>query len=627
MPGRVRGRDRPRRGQRKHPRGDDIPAVWPRPTIAPVGVTSDRCAPRGRHAVGPLVRRAGVFVIALGASLFVMGLLAPSAFAHATLSSSDPADGARLSEAPDRIALEFTEPVGLANGYLRVTDQDGSRIDDGSAQADGTRVSLGLGDDVADGSYLISYRLISADSHPIAGALAFVVGDGPLIPAFDGAEDSASDPIVSGLFDVVRWLSYVGLLLLAGPLVVAWRCWPEAFETRIVARLFRIGIGMSVGTAVLSLVTQALYVSGLPLTQIGSIDVPALVGTTYGVALLARLGLLLALAMLVSRIRPTHTGAGWPLAAGGLLVGIALTFSLAGHPIASTVPVLSVVSDLIHVLAMSIWLGGLVVLLAALLPSQDVGLFARVLPRFSTLALGSVIALLISGTVQAVVQISPLAALWSTTYGLLVALKVVGFAVLVYIGNLARTWVRDRYHVETAELDDVPVEEGPVEDGSVGGVTVADRRRSDASRTAVQGLRLSLLLEVAVGAMVLVLAAVLVATVPARSAYGEPFAQTYPVSNGSVDVTVTPAQRGPNVVHVYVLDVAGEPLEVQDLFGAAELASQGIGPIEIPLQLLSPGHYTADALDLPAAGLWELTFSIRFADADPASVTAEVLVT
>lgn len=601
-----------------------------------MGDTSKLCDSGGGHGAGNLVRRAAVVVTALVATLFVMGLLAPSAYAHATLSSSDPADGARLDDAPDRILLEFTEPVGLANGYLRVASEDGGRIDDGLAEADGTRVSLGLSDDVADGSYLISYRLISADSHPIAGALAFVVGDGPLIPAFDGAQDSASDPIVSALFHGLRWLSYIGLLLLVGPLVIGWRCWPAAFETPMVARLFRIGVGLSLASALLSLITQALYVSGLPLTQVGSIDVPAILGTTYGVVLVARLVLLLALALLASRLRPTHADVRWPLAVGGLLVGIALTFSLAGHPIASTVPVLSVVSDLVHVLAMSVWLGGLVVLLAALLPSEDVGLFARVLPRFSTLALGSIVALLVSGTVQAVVQISPLAALWSTTYGLLVSLKVVGFAVLVYIGNLARTWVRDRYRAETdedgaalsaprAELGDGPVDDSPV-DGPAGGVTVARRRRADSSRTAVQGFRLSLLLEVAVGAIVLVLAAVLVATVPARSAYAEPFAQTYPLADGSVDVTVTPAQRGPNVVHVYVFDAAGEPADVLAVFGTAEFAGQDIGPIDIAVQLLSPGHYSADVLDLSVAGLWELTFVIRFVHTESASVTAEVQV-
>ncbi len=122
------------------------------------------------------MRRVCAVVGFLASVLFGSVLFGPSAFAHATLTSAEPADGERLDSAPDRIELTFSEPVSLANGYLRVIDESGNRVDDATPQTAGNTVSVGMRADVPDGSFLISYRFISADSHPIAGALAFVVG-------------------------------------------------------------------------------------------------------------------------------------------------------------------------------------------------------------------------------------------------------------------------------------------------------------------------------------------------------------------------------------------------------------------------------------------------------------------
>lgn len=590
------------------------------------------------------VRRLLAAVAFLAATLFSSVLLAPSAFAHATLSSSNPADGARLDAVPDQVELAFSEPVGLASGYLRVTDENGDQVDDGSPESDGGRVAVGLREDVADGSFLVSYRLISTDSHPIAGALAFVVGDGPLVAATDAQAGSSSDPVVSAVFSVVRWLSYAGLVLLVGPLVIAALSWSAARTVPALRRLFRLGLVVSLGVAALSVVVQALNVSGRPLTGLLSIDLPAILGSTYGVAMLVRIALITALALQVrwtfAQARAEldsgiSTAPAVFLAGGAALLGIALTYSASGHPIGSRIPALSVLSDAVHVLAMAIWLGGLVVLVLGLLPQHDTGLLARVLPRFSTLALICIGALLISGSVQAVLEISPLAALWSTTYGLLVTLKVIGLAVLVALGNAARTWVRSRYDGPDGP-DDEPdavladagsVAPGPVPDGgNAAAVALAERRARPESST-YEGLRRSLLLEVGVAAVVLGLAAVLVATVPARTSYSAPFAESIALPDGgSVDVTVEPARSGLNLMHIYLLDDSGQPLEVLEVTASAELAAQEIGPLEIPLQPTGPSHYTATGFSFPVAGLWELRVAIRLGEFDASSVTTEVPV-
>jgi len=577
------------------------------------------------------MRRAGAFVALLAGTLLGAVLMAPSASAHATLSSSDPADGARLDEVPERVVLTFSEAVGLANGFVRVTDEADAQVDDGSPVADGGRVSVGLRDDLPDGSYLISYRLTSSDSHPIGGALAFVVGDGALLDPEDGAagaNGSTGDPVVNAVFSIVRWLSYAGLVLLVGPLVISGLCWAATRTVPALFRLFGLGAGLSIGTALLSVVLQALYVSGAPLTRVLSADVPAALGTRYGTGMLVRVALVAILVMSIRWAVLTRPAIGddatfgvrppaefW--AAAVPLVAIALTFSAAGHAVASSTPALSIVSDCVHVLAMSIWLGGLVALVVVL-PQRDTAVLSRVLPRLSTVALVCVGALLVSGSVMAVLEIAPLAALWSTTYGLLVTLKVIGFAILVTLGKVARTRVRARYAASTKAADARPLTQDPFDEPDD-----PDRDPDLGPR----GLRRSLLLEAGVAAIVLVLAAVLVATVPARAAYTAPFAESIALpEGGSVEVTVQPARSGPNLVHIYLFDEAGQPWEVREVTAVAELSAQQIGPLDIPLEPAGAGHYVASGVAFPTAGLWELTISVRLGEFDASTVRAEVPV-
>src|SRR5438105_1012249 len=101
-------------------------------------------------------------------------LLAPVASAHAVVVGSTPADGARLANAPSAVIIRFDESVGLSLGYLRVVDQAGRRVDTGAANHPagvGSSIAVSLKSGLGDGSYLASFRVLSADSHPIAGSI------------------------------------------------------------------------------------------------------------------------------------------------------------------------------------------------------------------------------------------------------------------------------------------------------------------------------------------------------------------------------------------------------------------------------------------------------------------------
>ena len=123
------------------------------------------------------MRRDLVLVGVLGGLLGSALILAGSASAHATLVSSDPLDGARLKAGPSSVSITFDEKVGLGSlGYLHVINQQGKRVESGGAyhpNGSGAKVAVNLPSGLPDGTYTESYRVVSADSHPIAGVVRF----------------------------------------------------------------------------------------------------------------------------------------------------------------------------------------------------------------------------------------------------------------------------------------------------------------------------------------------------------------------------------------------------------------------------------------------------------------------
>ncbi|HEV2887863.1 MAG TPA: copper resistance CopC family protein, partial [Jatrophihabitans sp.] len=178
-----------------------------------------------------------LLAVLAGAVLSV--LLASPASAHTVLVGSDPADGGRLAQSPAAVTLRFNEQVGLQLGYLRVVDPAGRRVDSGPVTHPGgvgSSVSVALKPGLGDGSYLASYRVISADSHPVAGSIRFVVGDGPL-DAGSGASGSAPvERAVSTGLAISHWLSFAGVGLVGGSWLV-FTLWPAGRRRRAIRTL------------------------------------------------------------------------------------------------------------------------------------------------------------------------------------------------------------------------------------------------------------------------------------------------------------------------------------------------------------------------------------------------------
>jgi copper transport protein len=118
--------------------------------------------------------------------------------------------------------------------------------------------------------------------------------------------------------------------------------------------------------------------------------------------------------------------------------------------------------------------------------------------------------------------------------------------------------------------------------------------------------------ELAIAIAVLVVTAFLVNAVPARQAVALPFATSWTTLGVQVNADVSPARVGPgNVVHIYVLSAAGRPNAVPELDATLTPPDSSIGPITVPLRLVSPGHYSAERVDFPIPGTWVLKVKIR----------------
>jgi copper transport protein len=291
-----------------------------------------------------------------------------------------------------------------------------------------------------------------------------------------------------------------------------------------------------------------------------------------------------------------------------------------GHPVAGPWPVLATLIAMAHVGAMAVWLGGLAGLLAALVrsstPAEEV---ATGLSRFSQLAFGSVVVLVVSGILQAVREVASPTALVTTTYGWLLVLKVCLVLLALAAAGVSRVWVQQRLGVHRSRPPRKRSLTAHAFAASEAEETAADTRRRAQSESATEhlpALRRSLLVEVVLAAVVLAVTSVLVATPPARSAVSQPVDVTLPLQGGageqgSVQISVDPAQPGPNILDIDLFDDAGSLTQPAGIEVALTEPAQELGPIDVDLVPAGPGHYSGDGMTIPTAGTWTLTVTVR----------------
>lgn len=556
-------------------------------------------------------------LLAVLAGIATTGLaFAAPASAHATVVTSTPVDGSRLSKAPATVTVVFDENVGIGGvGYLHVTNGAGKRVDAGPAfhpNGDGAKLSDRLQPGLGAGTYTASFRIVSADSHPVAGTIRFVVGNGAL--AHGSVPTGAASTSASSALDVARWVTYAGLAVLGGVWLLL-TVWPEGRDDPRARRLVWTGWAGAVAGALAELLLQGPYSAGSGALKFANTTlIDNTLHSTYGQLHSVRLVLLGLFALLLARSMRTGAARAPVDAAAGLLgVGVAVTVSAAGHADTTNPNWLSIPLDTLHLLAMAAWVGGLVMLLVAVLPRREPGESAAAVPAFSSVAFVSVVVLALTGTYAAWRGIGTVHAILTTTYGLLVLAKVVLFVGLIALGNVSRGVVRRRYRpraVAFAMTDAVLLES---EDEPA--------RTDEQFEVEHERLRRAVVVETAIALIVLALTSVLVAEPRGREAlaaqYREPVRATAPYSSGHrIAVTSDPGTHG-----TVQLTVDLGTVRPKSVTATATQPDKQIGPVPVPLTRVGAETYDG-SVALPAAGRWRIDLVVTTSAFDATTTSA-----
>ncbi|WP_405751040.1 copper resistance protein CopC [Streptomyces sp. NBC_00012] len=624
----------------------------------------------------------------------VFGLLlggAGPASAHAALTGSDPQDGAVVATAPKEVTLTFSEQVALGDDSVRILDPDGKRADTGAAPRDlqsGSTVRYGvsLHTGLPDGTYTVAWQAVSADSHPVSGAFTFSVG-APSKTAVALPTEKAGGGLVGTLYGIARYAAYAGFILLAGGSAFVLACWQRGAGARPLQRLVVRGwMTLTVATLAMLLLRNPYTGSGKLADAFDLDGLQAVLDTKPGAALVSRLLLLGASALFIAVLFGTYPrrederekrDLTFGLAIGGTVIaaGIAGTWALAEHASTGIQPGIAMPVDVLHLLAVAAWLGGLTALLVALYRTPDID--AAAVRRFSGIAFGSVVVLAATGVYQSWRQVGTWSALTGTGYGQLLLVKVGLVALLVGIAWISRRWTArlvtggggaeseggtpasaevlgsagagdgtppSAQAPESAGAPDASgsTAEDPARAAQLArqqaAVATAEKKRIRDADPDRSGLRRSVLAEVGVAVALLAVTTVLTSTEPARTEEEAARASTVaapaasPVEmklpfdtggtngKGTVRMEITPARTGANELHLWVDGSDGKPMDVPEVKVAFTLKSKDIGPLPVVPARLAEGHWTADGVQIPMAGNWKVAVTVRTSDIDQTTI-------
>lgn len=539
------------------------------------------------------LRRARLLAVLSG----VLVLLAwpTAAFGHATPIDSTPADGQVVTSSPTEMTVTFTEPVTLARGDNAVLDASGTAQPAGFT-VQGSVLRISPETPLGDGTHVVTWRVVSADSHPVAGGFTFAVGEATPGAITVPVSRSQRELVVARA--AAEALKYGGLLGFAGLLTFSRFLAPRAVRRHEqVRRRWHAGACAFAVSAVLgSLVLAPLTTAWEAGDSLSSVASPATwragLSSTAGVAAaMAALGIATAWA---ARAR-------WPVLMGlGLALALVSTLPV-GHTRSYGPWWLVLAADLLHVSAGAIWWGGLVGLAAVLatgsVPVRD---RAAAVTRFSTVAAAVLGALGAAGIVLFWRIGGSFEALWRTPYGWVMLVKV---ALVVPVVGVA-AWNRRVLLRRVAGRD---------------------------ARAAVGLLRRTVGAEALLLSAVLVVTGALVGQTPPpradRVVVGVPTVQRLDLTvgqQGRAEVMVLPARRGTNVITLMLVDARGRPI---DLVAPPELrvslARAGVGSTHRSLVRTGPGRWEATA-DMPVPGPWRVTVAVRLSRFDEPVVAGDV---
>lgn len=498
----------------------------------------------------------------------LLALVPTVAGAHAQLSASVPADSAVLERPPETLILRFNEPVEAVS--LRLIGSSGFLKTLDTPKTVDRELNIDLPPNVTAGSYAVAWRVLSADAHPVGGTIGFSVGTGSL--------SARSIQIPTDGDTTWQWIAMSNraladaatLFTIGGVLFSALVLRRDARRSSFLKPALVASSGIGVLANAFAIAITGAWIGNASITDIFNLSSwQAGWNTSMGsraISSIAGLGLIVA---------GTFSARRW-LSSGLFAAGVLVTscsFILAGHVAGLAPPWPQQVGLLLHVLTAAFWLGSLWPLYR-LLPQLSNAEALVILRRFSSVAMGAVITLVIAGIYLAFTFIQSVEALTGTRYGQTLLLKIVSVAALLSIAAYNRRWLMRKF-----------------------------------SAKAKARLLTNIRIEIVLSGVVLILTAALSHTspeLPARVDGKHVYTQTN-ARGYRMALRIDPARAGSNEVSVALRHPDGAPLASKEIVIEFSLPSIGIEGLQRALEPnRSPGTYELKRIDLPTTGRWQV---------------------
>jgi copper transport protein len=511
------------------------------------------------------------------ATLLAVLCVATGVSAHASLVSTEPADGSVLAWAPKTVQLRFNENVTPA--VISLIDAAGRVRSDAPVRVANDTVVIALPEDLPQGTQVVSYRVISEDGHPVAGSIVFSIG---AATGNAGAQTNADS--VAGLIWLARIGVYLGLFTgVGGVFFSAWIGRARAASNAIAAAL---AIGLVSAAASLGL--QGLDVLNLTL---GALVTPV----PWRAALATSLGpsLLIAMAAMATGVVAQWripSGVGRALAALAL-AGVGLSLAASGHAATASPQALTRPAVFLHGVGVAFWIGALTPLVA--MARRPIPALLPVLNRFSRVAVPVVAVLVLTGLTLAIIQLESFRALIETSYGLILSVKIA--LVLALLGLAAL----NRFHL-TPGLALAPVRTGP--------------------------LVRSMVAECAVVLAILAVVAGWRFTPPPRAlaaAGRTPLAVHIHGDKATFQVLISPGRIGTDNFVLQLMSGDGSPLRAKETILILGLPERGIEPLERQATLGPDGNWHLRDVPLPYPGRWHMRIDALVTDFEKVTLEDE----
>ncbi len=517
-------------------------------------------------------------LIARLALVFVafLTVLAPAqiASAHAILLTSEPAPSAVLDQSPTEIALFFNESVDTVFGKIRILDSSGNVVQTVKPVRDASSQSIVRApiESLKEGTYVVVWRVASADSHPVQGSFTFQIGNTSTdVSAISNGQVLERHGLAS-LFDVIRWVTYLGVVLLIGGIGLLQAVRTDRLSPRSTLALMGGWAFAALGTLE-GLIAYGPHISGYKIYK--AVDLSLLsetLTTQYGKMQLARLMMLGIIGALIAVIQFRGTW-WWKFGAWASLVGITLTLSLAGHPVATNPIALSVGLDTLHMLAISLWVGPLLIIVydRNMWLANDESTSAPSLRWFSRTAGFAVPIIIVTGVIQSWLMLDGFGHVLESRYGRTLIVKVCLVLVLVALGAVSR---------------------------------VAMQRKQSGS------LRQSMGIEVLFGIIILTITAALVAMPPKGVIEPAPLSSTIFQGQMIVELSLTSARVGQSEVHVVVARADGTFVQIEAVSARMSMPARNIPNGPIVLAETGSNHFSG-VTEFAYSGEWVIEILVK----------------